>query len=111
MQFRFDKQVPGWVIQEIKLKKSNGRIQPDDIPTREEFTAFINAAPTPRDKALIAVCGDAGIRISALLSCTISSFVENQQAVIIYLSREGKNKTSEAKGIPLTWSTAYVQSW
>lgn len=111
MSWAYGQNCPSWVKAEIKLKKSVGRIQPEDIPTREEFTAFINTASTPRDKAIIAVAGDAGVRISALLSCTVSSFVENQHASILYLSKDGANKTTPAKGIPLTWSTAYVQQW
>jgi len=111
MQWAYGKELPSWITTEVKLKKVSNRVQPEDIPTREEFTKFINTASTPRDKAIIAVAGDAGVRISALLSCTISSFVENQHAAILYLNPEGPLKTTTAKGIPLTWSTAYVQTW
>jgi integrase len=111
MKWAYGRDLPSWVTNEIKLKKVAVRIQPEDVPTREEFTDFINAASTPRDKAIIAVAGDSGIRISALLSCTISSFVENQHAAILYLNPEGPLKTTAAKGIPLTWSAAYVQHW
>lgn len=111
MKWAHGNNLPHWITTELKLKKVLTRVQPDDIPTREEFTAFVNCASSPRDKAIIAVAGDAGVRISALLSCTISSFVENQHAAILYLNPSGPLKTTPPKGIPLTWSTAYVQSW
>lgn len=111
MQWAYGNNIPSWVVTEVKLKKVPGRVRPEDIPSREEFSDFINAATNSRDRAIIAVAGDAGLRVGALLSCTISSFVENRHAAILYLNPSGPLKTTAAKGIPLTWSTAYVQQW
>lgn len=60
--------IPDWVAR-LKLGKPNAAIQPNDLPTREEFFAFLNAATNPRSRALIAVSADAGIRIGASDYC------------------------------------------
>jgi site-specific recombinase XerD len=111
MKWHYGEQVPQWIHREIKLVKCPEIIQPRDVPTREEFSAFLEAAKHPRDRAIIAVCADGGIRIGALLSCTVGSVADSEYGAIIYLSREGQNKTTQAKGIPLTWSSGYLQQW
>lgn len=102
--------LPLW-ISKIRQKKTQNRIQPADIPTREEFTHFLESAKHPRDKAMIAVMADGGLRIGALLSCKISSVDQTKHGMMLYLSREGTNKTTSAKGIPLTWSSGYLGQW
>lgn len=103
--------IPAWVTSEIKTKKVATRVTPESLPTPSEFADFLEAASCSRDTAIIAVYADAGIRLSALMSCLVSSFVETQHAAILYLNPEGPLKTTAAKGIPLTWSTGYVQKW
>jgi len=102
--------IPSWIV-EIKQQKVQTRVQPADLPTKEEFLKFLEAAKHPRDKALIAVCADGGLRIGALLSCKVSSVELTKHGAIIYLSREGANKTTLAKGIPLTWASGYLGQW
>lgn len=111
MKWKHGSNVPQWVLSEIKLIRAPTPIQPNDIPTREEFTEFLEAAKNQRDRAIIAVCGNAGIRIGALLSCTRSSVVETKHGIILYLSKEGQNKTTPAKGVPLTWSSGELKRW
>ena len=60
---------------------------------------------------MIAVCADGGLRIGALLSCKVGSVDLTQQGGLIYLSKDGTNKTTKAKGIPLTWSFWYLGQW
>lgn len=62
-----------------------------------------------RDKALVAVLVDSGIRVGALASCRIKHVEFNQYDATIYLSKTGQtNKTTPAKGIPLTWSIGHL---
>lgn len=111
MKWKHGDSVPHWVLQEVKIVHAPTPVQPQDLPTREEFTEFLEAARHPRDKAIIAVCADGGIRIGALLACRINSVTETKHGVILYLSRDGANKTTPAKGVPLTWSAGYLQQW
>ncbi len=57
---------PKW-IRDLKITRPGTPVQPSDLPSKEEFDRFLNAAPNPRDKALIAVMADGGIRIGAAL--------------------------------------------
>ena len=111
MKWRHGDCVPTWVLQEVKIVHAPTPVQPQDLPTREEFTEFLEAAWHPRDKAIIAVCADGGIRIGALLACRINSVTETKHGVVLYLSKDGANKTTLAKGVPLTWSSGYLQQW
>lgn len=111
MRWRHGDSVPSWVLTEIKMLHAPTPVQPQDLPTADEFTEFLGAADHPRDKAMVAICADGGIRIGALLACRISSVTETKHGVILYLSKDGANKTTPAKGIPLTWSSGYLQQW
>ncbi len=64
--------MPVWITQ-LQTTKTESLIHPSDLPTKEEFNKFLDAARHPRDKALIAVCADGGLRIGALLSCKVGS--------------------------------------
>jgi len=102
---------PNWV-RKLQLKNIDSPVQPSDLLTQEEFDRLMDTCRHPRDKALIAVLADAGIRVGALASCRIKNVEFNQYGAIIYLSNTGQsNKTTPAKGIPLTWSTGYLNQW
>jgi integrase/recombinase XerD len=101
---------PNW-IRDLKLKTIESPVQPSDILNKEEFTRLLEACRHPRDKAIIAVLADGGIRVGALASCRIKNLELNQYGAMIYLSKTGVNKTTPAKGIPLTWSTGYLSQW
>jgi len=101
---------PKW-IREMKFPKVNSRIQPADLPDTKEFDAIMDTMQYPRDKALLAVMADGGFRIGGILSCQIKSVEFGKYGAVIYLNPDGSNKTTPAKGIPLTWSTGYINQW
>lgn len=102
---------PKWVS-EITLTKNDTPVQPSDILGRDEFDKILDCCTTPRDKALVAVLADSGMRIGALLSCRLKNIEFNQYGAIIYISKTSKSKkTTAAKGIPLTWSTGFLNQW
>jgi Site-specific recombinase XerC len=101
---------PKW-IRELKVPHLEHRIQPADLPDKGEFDIILNTLTHPRDKALIALLADGGFRIGGLLSCNIRSVEFGKYGAVIYLNPEGTNKTTGAKGIPLTWSTGYLNQW
>jgi integrase/recombinase XerD len=101
---------PKW-IRDLKLKPIESPVQPSDILTKDELTRLLEACRHPRDKAIIAVLADGGIRVGALASCRVKNVEFNQYGAIIYLSKTGVNKTTLAKGIPLTWSAGYLNQW
>jgi hypothetical protein len=86
-------------------------VQPSDILTKDEFTQLLEGCRHPRDKAIIAVLADSGMRVGALASCRVKNVEFNQYGAMIYLSKTGVNKTTPAKGLPLTWSAGYLNQW
>jgi integrase/recombinase XerD len=54
---------------------------------------------------------DGGMRVGALLSCRVKNVEFNQYGARIYLSKTRVNKTTPAKGLPLTWSAGYLNQW
>lgn len=101
---------PKWV-REMKVPRDAGRIQPSDLPAKPEFDIIMDCCHTPRNKAFVALLVDGGFRIGALLSCQVKSVTHGKYGAMIYLNPEGSNKTTKAKGIPLTWSTGYLNQW
>lgn len=107
----YDGDAPKWVRQ-IRLKSVETPIQPSDLPTQEEIDKMLTACTNPRDRALIAVLADSGMRIGALASCRIKNVVSNDFSAMIYISKTSRSKnTSAPKGLPITWSTGYLQQW
>lgn len=102
---------PRWV-KDLKLKFVDTPVQPSDLLTQKEFDSLLEACRHPRDKAMIAVLTDSGMRVGALASCRIKNVAFNQYGAILYISPTSQSKkTTPAKGIPLTWSTGYLNQW
>ncbi len=110
-RWAYNGEPPRWV-REIKLKTIDTPVQPSDLLTQNEFDKLMDACRHPRDKALIAVLADSGMRVGALASCRIKHVDFNQYGAILYISTTSKSKkTTPSKGIPLTWSTGYLNQW
>lgn len=102
---------PRWV-KDLKLKTIDTPVQPSDLLTQAEFDKLLEACRHPRDKALIAVLADSGMRVGALATCRVKHVEFNQYGAILYISPTSQSKKSTpAKGIPLTWSTGYLNQW
>jgi integrase len=101
---------PKWVM-DLKLKTIESPVQPSGILSKDEFTRLLEGCRHPRDKAIIAVLADGGMRVGALASCRVKNVEFSQYGAMIYLSKTGANKTTSAKGLPLTWSAGYLNQW
>ena len=53
---------PKWVM-DLKLKTIESPVQPSDILNKDEFTQLLEGCRHPRDKAIIAVLADGGMRV------------------------------------------------
>ncbi len=107
----YEGDAPKWVRQ-IKLKSVETPIQPSDLPTQEDIDKMLAACSNPRDRALIAVMVDSGMRVGALASCRIKNVVSNEYGAMIYISQTSRSKkTTAPKGLPITWSTGFLQQW
>lgn len=102
---------PAWIMK-LKLRNVESPVQPSDIITKEELDIVMATCKNSRDRAIIAVLADGGLRVGALTSCRIKNVEFGKYGATIYLSKTSKsNKTTPAKGIPLTWSTGYLTRW
>lgn len=107
----YDDEIPKWVSK-LKLTQIETLVQPSDLLTKDELKKLVESCRHPRDKALIAVLADSGLRVGALASCRIKNVEFNQYGGIIYISTTSRSKkTASAKGIPITWSTGYLNQW
>ncbi|RQD89936.1 site-specific integrase [Methanosalsum natronophilum] len=106
-----DGEIPKWV-KNLKLEDIDSTVQPHELLTQEELDKILDTCTHPRDKALIAVLADGGMRIGALASCRLKHIEFNDYGAMIYISKTSQSrKTTTAKGIPLTWSSGYLSQW
>jgi integrase/recombinase XerD len=107
----YDDEPPRWVTK-LKLETIESLVQPSDLLTQEEVDKLLGACRHPRNKAFISVMLDSGMRVGALASCRIKNVEFNQYGAIIYISKTSRSKkATEPKGIPITWSTGYLNQW
>lgn len=85
-------------------------VDPDELLTNEEIDELLDAADTPRDKALIALMADTGLRISAIASLRIRDVDLQGQTAFISINEEANVKDASGR-MPLTWSEGYLASW
>lgn len=92
----------------VKTTAGNGSNKlPEDLPTREEVQAIIDGAINPRDKALVALLADGGLRIGEALNLRVKDFHDDQYGG--YLIVPG-GKTG-ARRVRLVDSVPYLISW
>ena len=110
-KYIYGEDIPKWV-RGIKIGNVETPVQPQDLPDTETIQRMINVCNNPRNRALIATLVDGGFRPGALLSCRIGGVKSGQYGSTLYLSKSSRSrKTTPAKGIPLTWSSGYLQQW
>jgi len=103
--------VPRWV-EKIKLGTVETHVQPQDLPEKDMIDKMIKVCTNARNRALVATFYDGGFRPGALISCRVGNVESNDYGSIVYLSKTSRSKkTTPAKGIPLTWSSGYLQQW
>lgn len=87
---------------------------PDDEITSEELDAMLDACSefdnAARDKAMVALLRDTGLRIGAVLSLQLKHVdVEGERATISINTEANVKDASGPK--PLTWSRGHVANW
>ena len=110
-RWRYDDDIPKWVTT-LKLETIESTVQPSDLLSQDELDRILANCRHPRNKALIAVMLDSGMRVGALGSTRVKNVEFNQYGAIIYISKTSRSKkTTPPKGIPITWSTGYLNQW
>lgn len=83
---------------------------PDEEISADELDALLGAATNPRDKALVAILADTGLRVGAVLSLQMRHVdFEGRQATLSI--NEEANIKGDGGPKPVTWSRGYVANW
>lgn len=96
---------------EITIGASPDRsVNPNTLLTEDEIDTLLNAADRVRDKAIIALLADTGMRIGAIASLRIRD-VDFSGRVATVSINENANVKGASGSVPLTWSRGYVSNW
>jgi len=86
-------------------------VDTDKILTEEEIQALREAATHPRNKALLEMLLDTGLRISALGTLRVGDVHLGGQAGTVTLNTDAVGRKGASGKRPLTWSKPYVANW
>ena len=96
---------------EIEIGPSPTRqVDPERLLTREEIDELLEMAEHPRDKAVLALLADTGMRIGAVASLRIRDLDLGNRVGTISVNEEANVKNASGS-VPLTWSRGYVANW
>jgi len=79
---------------------------PEDLLTEDDALMLIRASDHPRDKALISVLYESGVRAGELLNMSIKDIVFDDFGAVIRVS----GKTGDRR-VRLVFSTSYLKNW
>lgn len=99
-------------LKRIKASRVKKVINPSDILLPEDIKKLINVATIERDRCIIAVLYESGIRIGELLAlaCDMVQMDEVKQEVTLHIPNEQGCKT-EARSVVCLEVYGYVQDW
>lgn len=86
------------------------KVDPNDLLTDEEIQALLDASENPRDKALIAILADTGLRIGAIASLRIRDVDASGRTTLVSIN-EAANVKDASGTVPLTWSEGHLVSY
>lgn len=78
-----------------------------DMITADELKALINGAPLIRDKAIIALMFESGMRPTEIASLRWSNMLLDEHGIQLNVS----GKTGKPRYIRLIWSKSYIVAW
>lgn len=82
------------------------RLDPNSLINEDEIKRLIAAATHPRDRALISILAESGVRLGELLTLKISQIQYDQYGAILFV----EGKTGQRR-IRLLASTPYLSEW
>lgn len=99
-------------LKRIKLHKTRKAIAPNEILLPEEIKKLINVATIERDRCIIAVLYESGMRIGELLALTTDmvGLDELKQEVTFHIPNQEGCKTG-ARSVPCLEVYGYVADW
>ncbi len=97
----------------LSMKQRTERLRPDEILTPKEVEAMVRAADTNRDKALIGLLWDCGVRIHEALALRLRDIrVKTEDGRTLYVVWFGKVKVSGQEHVGYVMDTAsFMRTW
>ncbi len=86
-------------------------VDADKTLTADEIDRLREAADHPRNKALLEMLLDTGLRISAIGTLRVQDIELNGRAGTVTLNQEAVGRKGASGKRPLTWSKPYVANW
>ena len=86
----------------IKIGKVDETVNPEDLVTREEKNKLMKACTNFRDKALIDVVDDSGLRPSELLELQIKNVKQDKYGYTLIVKKESKTGSREVRILEAT---------
>ena len=98
-----DPEITEWIRTTVK---NNGKKLPEDLLSEDEVKAMIDATPHTRDKALIAVLWDAGLRVGEAGSLKVKNVIfDDYGAVLVVHGKTGYRR------VRVIWAVPYLMDW
>lgn len=98
-------------IRELKLTTPVNQVEPKDLLTDEEAEQLLRACRNARDRALIAVLLDSGLRVGAVGSLLIDNILLDLHSGTVSPNKDSKSNKTFSKPVPITWSCGYLGQW
>jgi integrase/recombinase XerD len=105
-----DGEIPKF-IRDMKLSAIDNQVEPKDLLTDSEAEKLLNSCKNARDRALIAILLDSGLRVGAVGSLLIGNIELGTNSGIIRPNRNSKSNKTFSKPVPITWSCGYIGQW
>lgn len=93
----------------IGASKTTG-VDPSELLTEAEIEQLLDTCESARDKALIALLADTGLRIGAIASLRVRDVQMDGQAAMVTIN-ENANVKGASGTIPLTWSEGFIAGY
>lgn len=98
-------------IRELKVTATYKQVEPKDLLTDSEVEKLLGTCRNARDRALIAVLLDSGLRVGAVGSLLIDNIELNTNFGVIRPNNHSKSNKTFSKAVPITWSDGYIGQW
>lgn len=95
-------------VQDITIRRETKKRAPSEILTEEDIKAMLNATSSVRDKAMISLLADSGVRVGELVSVIISNLSYTDDGLIQLMIETGKTGGRRVLLIP---SVPYLSTW
>lgn len=96
------------LVYDIKIKRETKKRAPSEILTEEDILNMIDNTPNVRDKAIISVLADGGVRVGELVILKIKNVSYTDDGLIQLMIETGKTGGRRVLLIP---SVPYLSNW